>query len=48
LEKNEIKILNKIIEECKKELPNSSILDKDFNSLFQKKLHEEILNEIHH
>ena len=43
-----MKILNKLIEECRKELPNSSILDKDFNNLFQRKLYEEISREIHH
>ena len=43
-----MKILNKLIEECKKELPNSSVLDKDFNDLFQRKVYEEISCEIHH
>jgi hypothetical protein len=43
-----MKILNKLIEECKKELPNSSVLDKDFNDLFQRKVYEEISREIHH
>ena len=43
-----MKILNRLIEECKKELPNSSVLDKDFNDLFQRKLYEEISREIHH
>lgn len=43
-----MKILNKLIEECKKELPNSSILDKDFNNLFQRKVYEEISREVHY
>ena len=42
-----MRILNRLIEECKKELPNSSVLDKDFNDLFQRKLYEEISREIH-
>jgi len=43
-----MKILNRLIEECKKELPNSSVLDKDFNNLFQRKLYEEISREIYY
>ena len=43
-----MKILNRLIEECKKELPNSSVLDKDFNDLFQRKVYEEISREIHY
>ena len=43
-----MKILNRLIEECKKELPNSSVLDKDFNDLFQRKLYEEISREIYY